>query len=85
MVKKEYVMKTPARLFSRSSGGVKIPSLLALVATLLAVWLIVESPLFHRTAPPGIHLTDLHSVGQFQTLFNENVGTPRLVLALSPT
>jgi hypothetical protein len=78
-------MKTPARLFSRFPGGVKIGSLLALALILLSAWLIVESPLFHPSAPPGMHLTDLHSVGEFQTLFNQDVGSPRLVLVLSPT
>ena len=78
-------MKTPARLFTRFPGGVKIGSLLALALILLSAWLIVESPLFHLSAPPGMHLTDLHSVGEFQTLFNQDVGTPRLVLVLSPT
>src|SRR6266536_287501 len=84
-LQKEDVMKTPARLFSRFPGGVKVPGLLALAVILLAAWLIVESPLFHPTAPPGMHLTDLHSVGEFQHLFNQDVGTPRLVLILSPT
>ncbi len=78
-------MKTDARLFSRLPGGVKVRSLLALAVILLAAWLIVESPLFHKTAPSGVHLTDLHSVGQFQQLFNADAGTPRLVLILSPT
>ena len=78
-------MKTDARLFSRLPGGLKVRSLLALAVILLAAWLIVESPLFHRIAPPGVHLTDLNSVGQFQQLFNADVGTPRLVLILSPT
>ena len=78
-------MKTDARLLSRLPGSVKVRSLLALAVILLAAWLIVESPLFHPSAPPGVHLTDLHSVGQFQSLFNADVGTPRLVLMLSPT
>jgi hypothetical protein len=78
-------MKTAARLFSHLPGGVKIRSLLALAVILLAAWLIVESPLFHQSAPPNLHLTDLHSVDQFQSLFNADVGTPRLVLMLSPT
>ncbi len=51
----------------------------------MAAWLVVESPLFHKTAPTGVHLTDLDSVSQFQKLFNAEVGTPRLVLILSPT
>ncbi len=78
-------MKTDARLFSRLPGGLKVRSLLALGVILLAALLIVESPLFHKTAPPGVRLTDLHSVGQFQSLFNADVGTPRLVLIFSPT
>ena len=78
-------MDTKSRLFSRLPGGVKARSLLALAVILLAAWLIVESPLFHKTAPPGVHLTDLHSVGQFQQLFNADTGIPRLVLILSPT
>jgi hypothetical protein len=78
-------MNTDTRLLSRLPGGVKVRSLLALAIILLAAWLIVESPLFHPSAPPGVHLTDLHSVSQFQSLFNADVGTPRLVLVLSPT
>ena len=78
-------MKTDTSLFSRLPGGLKARSLLALAVILLAAWLIVESPLFHKTAPAGEHLTDLNSVGQFQGLFNADVGTPRLVLIFSPT
>jgi hypothetical protein len=78
-------MKTDARLVSRLPGGLKVRSLLALAVILLAAWLIVESPLFHKTAPAGVQLTDLHSVGEFQRMFNADVGTPRLVLILSPT
>jgi hypothetical protein len=82
---KETPMKTDPRIVSRLLGGVKTRSLLALAVILLTAWLIVESPLFHKTAPPGVHLTDLHSVGQFQKLFNADEGLPRLVLILSPT
>jgi hypothetical protein len=78
-------MKTDPRLLSRLPGGVKTRSLLALVVILLAAWLVVESPLFHKTAPPGMQLADLHSVQQFQQLFNADVGTPRLVVIFSPT
>ncbi len=78
-------MKTDSRRFSRLLGGVKVRGLLALAVILLAAWVVVESPLFHKTAPPGVHLTDLHSVGQFQQLFNADVGMTRLVLIFSPT
>jgi hypothetical protein len=78
-------MKTDSRLFSRLPRGLKVRNLLALAIILLVVWLVVESPLFHKTAPAGVHLTDLHSVEQFQSLFNADTGTPRLVLILSPT
>jgi len=63
----------------------KLRNLLVVGVIVLAAWLFVESPLFHKTAPPGIQLTDLHSVGQFQALFNADIGTPRLVLIFSPT
>jgi len=78
-------MKTNTRFLSRLPGGLKVSSLIVLAIILLAAWLVVESPLFHKTAPPGVQLTDLHSVDQFQSLFNKDVGTPRLVLILSPT
>ncbi len=76
---------TDTRHISHLPGGIKIRSLLILTAILLAAALIVESPVFHKTPPPGIHLTDLHSIAQFQQLFNADTGTPRLVLILSPT
>ena len=78
-------MNTHMRSFSHLPGGLKVRSLLALAVILLAAWLVVESPLFHKTAPPGVQLTDLTSVSQFQTIFNGDAGTPRLVLILSPT
>jgi hypothetical protein len=78
-------MKTDSRLSSRLPGGLKVRSLLALAVLLLAVWLTVESPLFHKTAPPGMQLMDLHSVSQLQNMFNADVGLPRLVLIFSPT
>ena len=86
-----------------------LTNLLGLVIILLAAWLIVESPLFHKTAPTGQtpstvktaspdqtlapgktvssgpELTDLHSVGQFQALFNADTGMTRLILIFSPT
>ena len=41
--------------------------------------------LFGATPPPGITLTDLHSVGQLESLFDAGQGSPRLVLIMSPT
>ena len=41
--------------------------------------------LFGVTPPPGITLTDLHSVGQLQSIFDAGKGSPRLVLIMSPT
>ena len=39
-----------------------------------------------RPAPPaGITLTDLHDVGDLQTVFNQDAGKVRLLLLLSPT
>jgi hypothetical protein len=59
--------------------------LLALAALLLAAWLIAESPLFHKTAPPGLRLSDLRAVSQLRAQFNADKGTTRLILVLSPT
>jgi hypothetical protein len=59
--------------------------LLALTALLLAAWLIVASPLLHKTPPPGIKLTALRAVSQLRVRFNADVGMPRLILILSPT
>ena len=70
---------------TRTSGGVRLRNLVALGLILLASWLVVRSPLFHRVPLPGLQLTDLRSVGQFQALFNADAGMPRLVLILSPT
>ena len=39
----------------------------------------------HRHAPPGIALTNLSSVQQLQTRFNQDRGEPRLILIFSPT
>jgi len=78
-------MNANTHVLSRFPGGLKVRSLLALAVLLLAAWLIIESPLFHKTAPPGTQLTDLHSVSQLQSMFNADVGMPRLVLIFSPT
>ena len=59
--------------------------LLALATLLLAAWLIVASPLLHKTPPPGIRLTDLRAISQLRARFNADVGLPRLILILSPT
>jgi hypothetical protein len=37
------------------------------------------------TRPAGLAVTDLHDLGQLQARFNDDQGTPRLVLALAPT
>jgi hypothetical protein len=39
----------------------------------------------HHHPPPGVTLTDLTSVHQLQTRFNQDRGEPRLILIFSPT
>ena len=34
---------------------------------------------------PGVTLTDIHSINDLRARFDQDVGTPRLVLLLSPT
>jgi hypothetical protein len=54
--------------------------LLTLATLLLAVWMIAESPLFHKTAPPGLRLRDLRAVSQLRTRFDADRGMTRLIL-----
>jgi hypothetical protein len=70
---------------SRALARKNALGLLTLAVLLLAVWLIVESPLFHKTAPPGLRLSDLRAVSRLRARFNEDRGTTRLILVLSPT
>ena len=66
--------------------GRKIAALVAAIA--LAGTLLFwgyKHGLFGVTPPPGITLTDLHTVGQLQSLFDGGKGSPRLVLIMSPT
>jgi hypothetical protein len=58
---------------------------LTLAALLLAAWMIAESPLFRKTAPPGLRLSDLQAVSQLRAQFDADRGMTRLILVLSPT
>jgi anti-sigma-K factor RskA len=56
------------------------------VAAVLVVTVVLDTTFLARgTPPPGVTLTDLHSVDQFRSLFDAGDGTTRLVLILSPT
>ncbi len=82
--------KSELRKHFLPSSGVfrvlKMRNLLVLgVILLVSWWLAMYSPLFHKAPPPGVRLTDLHSVDQFQGLFDANASMPRLVLIYSPT
>ncbi len=43
------------------------------------------TPTTRSSEQEGVRLTNLRSVEQLRTLFNEDRGTPRLILLLSPT
>jgi hypothetical protein len=70
---------------SRGHARKNTLGLLTLAALLLAVWLIAESPFFHKTAPPGLRLSDLRAVSQLRARFDADRGMTRLILVLSPT
>jgi len=64
-------------------GAAALVAVIVLVGTVL-LW-GSQHGLFGVTPPPGITLTDLHSVGQLESLFDAGQGSPRLVLIMSPT
>jgi hypothetical protein len=74
----EAVVPTPhSRGRERTSRGLARKNaldVLTLAALLLAVWLIAESPLFHKTAPPGLRLSDLRAVSQLRARFDADRG-----------
>lgn len=64
----------------------KAAALVAVIALAGALLLWgYQHGLFGVTPPPGITLTDLHSVGQLESLFDAGQGSARLVLIMSPT
>jgi hypothetical protein len=68
------------------TGRRKVAALVAAVVVVAAGLLAgYELRLFGVTPPPGIALTDLHSIDQLQSLFNAGQGSPRLLLIMSPT
>ena len=71
------VPTTHARERERTSRGLARKNalgLLTLAALLLAAWLIAESPLFHKTAPPGLRLSDLRAMSQLRARFDADRG-----------
>jgi hypothetical protein len=69
-----------------TTWGRKAAALVAAVALAgtVAFW-GYKHGLFGVTPPPGISLTDLHSVAQLESLFEAGKGSLRLVLIMSPT
>lgn len=57
------------------------------VLALLAVAFFVGKRISDNIIPdvPGVTLTDVHTIEDLRARFNQDVGTPRLVLFLSPT
>lgn len=53
-----------------------------LVFALVAGWLNFFGP---RSAPSGVTMTDLHGVQDLRARFNDDQGSTRLIVILSPT
>ena len=62
-----------------------MPSLLALALAGCGHAGTVSLPWDHPAPPAGITLSDLHDVGDLQTVFNQDAGKPRLIMLVSPT
>ena len=64
------------------------PLLNALVALgIVALGFLLVNFIANNSIPnvPGVTLTDMHSIEDLRTRFNQDHGTPRLILLLSPT
>ncbi|HMA35553.1 MAG TPA: hypothetical protein VKY74_13895 [Chloroflexia bacterium] len=71
------------RLALFKSLGLQVAFVVGVAGVLLfGVKPLLEHP--HGSAP-GVALTDLTGVPALQARFNQDVGTPRLILLLSPT
>jgi hypothetical protein len=62
-----------------------MPSLLAVVLAGCGHAGGVTLPWDRPVPPAGITLTDLHDVGDLQTVFSRDAGKPRLIMLVSPT
>ena len=65
-----------------TKGMVKIIAIVAVIS--IALILFTYKPWQEVAASPTT-LADLHDIQELQTLFNQDEGTPRLILLLSPT
>ncbi len=72
---------------SRGAGVWGVARALVVVVVIGLVGLFVVKPFLEHPNgnAPGVVLTDLHNVADLQARFNADVGTPRLILLLSPT
>jgi hypothetical protein len=72
---------------ARGRGLVILLRQAGVVAGVVLVFVFGVKPLLEHLhgSAAGVVLTDLHSVAELQARFNADVGTPRLILLLSPT
>jgi hypothetical protein len=62
-----------------------LPAVLALLLAGCGHVGAVRLPWERTTPPAGLSLTDLRTVSDLQTSFNQDSGKPRLILLVSPT
>jgi hypothetical protein len=56
-----------------------------LIIALVVVAAIIAGAIGSRKPDPNVALMDLHEIEELRTRFNQDKGTPRLLLLLSPT
>jgi hypothetical protein len=74
---------TPGQPASKRNPALVAITLVAVLAVAFFLWTRISE--FMVPDVPGVVLNDMRSIQDLRTRFNQDQGTPRLILLLSPT